>query len=102
MEFYGAPGQRVRDGHLPERLAERAAKRYDQHRTQRLYHFIIVNPDHYQRAAALTRRFILAVKAPDALHLAVVQREGLELITSDGGMASVARSLSLAVTLVGS
>lgn len=100
VEFCGALGRRVRDGRLPAALAERAAKRFEHHRSQGLYRRYGLEPHHLLLAAALTRRFNLGIKAPDALHLAVVQGEGCDLVTSDGGMAAAAGSLALTAILI--
>jgi uncharacterized protein len=46
-------------------------------------------------ATALVRRLDLSVRTPDALHLAIVQRIGCQLLTFDRNMTSVARTLGI-------
>jgi predicted nucleic acid-binding protein len=99
-EFYGVLGRRARDGSLPLRLAERAAGRFENHKNQGLFKTFPVNTDCMKHAAMLTRRFSLGIKSADALHLALVQLEGLELITSDKSLAESARELALSTKLI--
>jgi predicted nucleic acid-binding protein len=99
-EFYGVLGRRVRDGGLPLALAERAAKRFEQHHHQGLYSLFSIDARVFEQAAHYTRRFQLSIKSPDAIHLSVVQLEQLELITSDQGLASFAKQLNIPLTLI--
>ena len=48
-------------------------------------------------ATALIRRLDLALRTPDALHLAMAQRASCALLTFDRVMAKIARALSLTV-----
>ncbi len=48
-------------------------------------------------AAAYVRRFDLALRAPDALHLAVAGRLDVPLVTLDRRLATAARELGVAV-----
>jgi predicted nucleic acid-binding protein len=48
-------------------------------------------------AGAYARRFDLALRAPDALHLAISRRLGVALVTLDRRMAAAARELGVAV-----
>jgi uncharacterized protein len=48
-------------------------------------------------AAAYVRRFELALRAPDALHLAVARRLDVPLVTRDRRLAAAARELGVAV-----
>jgi predicted nucleic acid-binding protein len=48
-------------------------------------------------AAAYVRRFELALRAPDALHLAVARRLDIPLVTRDRRLATAARELGVAV-----
>lgn len=48
-------------------------------------------------AAAYVRRFDLGLRAPDALHLAVVRRIEVPLLTLDRRLAAAARELGIAV-----
>lgn len=46
------------------------------------------------------RRLDLALRTPDALHIAIAQRAGCRLLTFDRAMAKIARTLGLAVAKV--
>ena len=92
-EFYGVLGRRVRDGGLPNTLAERAAKRFEEHQSKGLFQVYGLDGKCMKYAAALTRRFHLGIKSADALHLALVQLENLELITSDKDLSTSAQRL---------
>jgi hypothetical protein len=48
-------------------------------------------------AAAHVRRFDLALRAPDALHLAIARRLDATLVTLDRRLAAVARELGIAI-----
>lgn len=48
-------------------------------------------------AGAYVRRFDLALRAPDALHLAIARRLDIVLVTLDRRMAAAARELGVAV-----
>jgi predicted nucleic acid-binding protein len=48
-------------------------------------------------AGAYVRRFDLALRAPDALHLAVARRLDIPLVTLDRCLATAARELGVAV-----
>jgi uncharacterized protein len=48
-------------------------------------------------AGAYVRRFDLALRAPDALHLAIARRLDVVLVTLDRRMAAAARELGVAV-----
>ena len=48
-------------------------------------------------ATTLVRRLELSLRAPDALHLAIVQRSAARLLTFDKAMAAVARTIGVDV-----
>jgi predicted nucleic acid-binding protein len=99
-EFYGVLGRRVRSGSLPNHLAERSAKRFEQHRDAGLFARYTLSPSTIREASVLTRRFNLGIKSADALHLGVVKHEILTLITSDVALATVANELGLKPHLI--
>ncbi len=99
-EFYGVLGRRVRDGGLPNNLAERSAQRYEQHRDGGLFKFYALDRISLNEAALLTRRFKLGIKSADALHLGLVKLRGLTLATSDVALATVAQDLELETHLI--
>lgn len=58
-------------------------------------------PSDVRIAAAYIRRFDLRLRAPDALHLAMVQRVDAALVTLDRRMARAAATLGIAVEIPG-
>jgi predicted nucleic acid-binding protein len=53
-----------------------------------------------RRAEISIRRLDLPLRAPDAIHLAIVQRQGAELATFDRQMTECARTLGLTVAVL--
>ena len=89
--------------YCPEALseaAERTGERFLSHLHEGLYARIAVQRRHYETARGWLARFTLPLRALDALHLALADREELRLATSDSHLARSARSLGVAVTLV--
>jgi uncharacterized protein len=56
-----------------------------------------IHPSDARLAAAYVRRFELALRAPDALHLAVARRLDVPLVTFDRRLATAARELGIFV-----
>jgi hypothetical protein len=52
-------------------------------------------------AGVIVRRFDLMLRAPDALHLAICQRLGAQLITLDARLATAAGELGIEVSRLG-
>ncbi len=99
-EFYSALGRRVRGGELPERLANEAVARYRVHKLGQLFRVYAVEARHFKNAASKTAQFRLALKAPDALHVALAEEEGCSLLTADKGMADAARAFGVPTIFV--
>lgn len=58
-----------------------------------------IHPADIRLAGAYVRRFDLALRAPDALHIAVARRLDAALVTLDRRMATAARELGVAVEM---
>jgi predicted nucleic acid-binding protein len=58
-----------------------------------------VHPGDVRLAGAYVRRFDLALRAPDALHLAIVRRLDATLITLDQRLATAGRELGIVVEM---
>lgn len=56
-----------------------------------------INTVDVRLADAYVRRFDLALRVPDALHLAIARRLDVALLTLDRRMAAAARELGIAV-----
>lgn len=100
VEFYGVLGRRMRDGTIPANAAGEFAYRYSEHLARGLFRKLLVKEASMSQASALVRRFTLGIKSADALHLGVAQAEGLTLVTSDEGLANVAKELGLETHLI--
>lgn len=59
------------------------------------------DPADLRVAVHFVRRFDLALRAPDALHIAVCHRLGVPLLTFDARQAAAARALGVAVVPLG-
>jgi uncharacterized protein len=100
LEVIAALSLRVRIGDLPRPHAEYVVKLFDEHLEAGLYTRLHLQPDYYRWARDAIARFDLPLKAPDALHLAVAQREGLQLVTADRQLARNAEALNVAFDLI--
>jgi predicted nucleic acid-binding protein len=58
-----------------------------------------VHPADVRLAYAHVRRFDLALRAPDALHLAIARRAGAKLITFDRRLLAAASALGIAAEM---
>ena len=90
----------MRDKLVPQQAANRLVTKFNQHLQQGLFHLLALDNRAVINATNLTRQFSLGIKAPDALHLALVQIEALTLITSDHTLARVAQQISLSTKLI--
>ena len=91
---------RVRTGSLtPEAGRERLA-RFDGWRATSTRDVDIREAD-MRLAHIIVRRFELALRAPDALHLAICRRLSLTLVTLDRRLARAGQDMGVAVELLG-
>lgn len=74
-----------------ERLAD-----FDAWRTGDAQPVDVINSD-AQQAAIFVRRFDLGLRMPDALHLAITQRQGFSLVTLDERMVKAGQALGVSV-----
>jgi predicted nucleic acid-binding protein len=95
VEFSSVVGRRVRTRELSAEDGKKALEVFDgwrDHRARRSQ-----EPDDITRAETYVRAFKLALRGPDAIHIAVTQRLGATLVTFDRWMAQAARTLGVAV-----
>lgn len=95
-EFSSVIARRVRMHELNESDARSAFVNFDAWCADHTSCAEIENVD-FLAATALMRRLNLPLRTPDALHLAVVQRNGCSLLTFDTAMAKVARALRIEI-----
>jgi uncharacterized protein len=93
-EVAGAFGVRLRRGELDEAGAKKALGQLDAWRTIAASR-CAVEADDIVAADGLLRRFDLALRAPDALHLAIARRLAAPLATFDSRMRDAAAALGL-------
>ena len=95
LEFSATVARLVREGKMDETLA-RATIGLFQAWWQKLQKPIPITPEIFSSARALVELFDLAVRWPDALHLAVVRALGLPMATFDVRLRKAAQTLGVA------
>ena len=95
-EFASAMARRVRMGELGEAAAREALANFDAW-TRRVAQRVELAPADVALATVFLRRLDLALRTPDALHIAIAQRLGAVLATFDESMATCARVLGTTV-----
>ncbi len=88
--------RRVRTRELTATEAKTAFDSLD-HWTRTFTQRIETAPTDIAAAGAFIRRLDLTLRAPDAIHIAIAQRFGIEIATFDLGMASSATTLGVKV-----
>jgi len=100
VEFFSTLARRVRTGELDRGQAERVKSLFMSHLEEGFYHRLALEAGHFCMARDWIGRFDLALRAPDALHIAVAFRQGLPLVTADKVLARSAEALGVEVTLL--
>jgi uncharacterized protein len=100
VEFFSALARKVRVREMSAADAARTGDRFVHHLQGGLYTRIAVQRRHYEAARAWLARFTLPLRALDALHLALADREELRLATADQDLSRSAEAVGVAVTLV--
>lgn len=98
-EFASAIARRVRMGDLSKAEGRRAFSGFDLW-VARLGQRTLVETADIAVADGYLRRLDLTLRASDAIHIAIAQRLGAELVTFDVTMAAAARSLKTTVVPV--
>lgn len=93
-EFSSALSLAVRIKRLPEAAARAALATFDDWMPAHALKADARSED-FAVATLLIRRFTLALRTPDALHIAIATRLGAKLATFDAKMAAVAQTLGL-------
>lgn len=97
-EFASAIGLKVRTGEVTEAEAREALADFDHWKAAATVP-IETGAQDIRTADAILRRLDFSLRTPDALHVAIVQRLGSDLVTFDDRMAASARALGLTVTI---
>lgn len=95
-EFSSALSLAVRMKRLPEAAARAALATFDDWMPA---HALTADTrtEDFAEATRLIRRFELALRTPDALHIAIAARLGAKLVTFDAKMAAAADALGVEV-----
>jgi hypothetical protein len=96
-EFAAVIARRVRTGEIQTDDEARAALADFDAWSGRATLRIEAAPVDIGQADAYIRRLDLSLRAPDAIHLAIVRRLGASLVTFDRAMTTAARTLGLAI-----
>ena len=94
-EFAAAIGNRVRAGAMLAEAGKATAPLLDDWLERRVDMQDVLGDDHWA-AVHLVRDVTLALRAPDALHIAITRRLGAALLTFDNRQAEAARRLGVA------
>lgn len=100
IEVFSVFSRLVRTGSMDIETARRTGLFFEEHLDAGLYTRIHLHADHYRWARDAIARFDLPLKAPDALHLAAAQVNGLHLVTADRQLARNAEALGIAFELI--
>jgi uncharacterized protein len=93
-EFSAAIAMAVRIGRIEEPTARTLLEQFDDWVAD---HTLVahIQSEDFTIATACIRRFDLALRTPDALHIAITSRLGAELLTFDAKMAAAATALGV-------
>lgn len=100
VELLSALSRKIREKTLGTQDAERIACLFREHVETGYFTVFPLEAVDYEHAAQRIGRFSNALRAFDALHLAVVEREALTLATADRTMASEAGRMGLKTNLI--
>lgn len=100
VELMSALSRKVRERGIERRDAARIAALYGEHVAHGCYRLLPVEAEDFERAVAAIAQFDNALRALDALHLAIVQRQSLDLVTADRDLAEAAKGLAIKVTFL--
>ena len=98
-EVSSAIARRVRTGELSSELARVGLATFDAWTARVAMRVELISAD-IAAATAFLRRLDLSLRTPDALHIALVQRLGSELLTFDAKMATSALTLGARVAVI--
>ena len=99
-EFISALALRQRIGDISLESVQQVSVLFFKHMEDGLYRALHLDTTVFHLARDYIGRFDLPLKAPDALHLAAANREGLPLVTADRQLARNARTLGVDVELL--
>jgi len=101
VEFASLVARKRRMGELDAAEATAVLAAFGGHLAAGVYRSVPLEPPVYEAARRLIAETLAPLRTLDALHLAVVVRHALGLVTADRDMAEAAEALGLAVRRVG-
>ena len=100
VELFSAAARKVREGNLSRRNAKKALTKFLEHLDGDFYSVHMLEPDHYVQGRNWIGTLDVPLRSLDALHLAVVFKAKMTLVTSNKGLAKAGRRFSIDVVLV--
>ncbi|WP_262917097.1 type II toxin-antitoxin system VapC family toxin [Salinibacter ruber] len=100
VELHSALAKKVRRGELAEEDAERVQDLFRTYMSHILYEVAAIEHGDFVQARQWIARMDTALRTLDALHLAVADRRGLEVLTADEGVADAGPTFELDVELM--
>ena len=100
VELVSVISRRVRTGELTRPDALRIVAQFQSNLDEGSFQRLPIEPPDYSRARDLIARFDTALRALDALHLAVVLHHQVTLLTADKALAKAAKRSGANVTLI--
>jgi predicted nucleic acid-binding protein len=97
VELHSALAKKVRKNELTDEDAERVQDLFRTHVSHALYEVAAIKHEDFVQARQWIARMDTALRTLDALHLAVAHRRGLEVLTSDEGLADAGHTFELDV-----
>ena len=101
VEFYSLSARKMRTGQCTEAQVRHAIMKFDSLLEQGYFHRVAVSPDDYRRSKYYLSGLNTNLRTLDALHIAMAERLGATLITSDRIQAEGADHFGVAVMRVG-
>ena len=98
-EFSAALSLKMRTGQLDESYRTRAKRLFAEMAAGAVVS-LFVKREHFETAAQFADDHKLALRAPDALHLAIAAAHDATLVTLDKGMAAASKVLGVPVRLL--
>lgn len=101
LEMTSALAIKVRTGDCDAQGAQLILQTYRSHLAAGVFQFREVTGEDYTLARDWIAGFTTALRAMDALHLAVAVRHALPLVTADKALAAAGKQLGAAVRMIG-
>ncbi len=101
VEFYSLSARKMRTGQFTEAQVRHAMMKFDSLLEQGYFQRVAVVPDDYKRSKYYLSGLNTTLRTLDSLHIAIAERLGATLITSDRIQAEGADHFGIAVRRVG-